>query len=414
MPVSMRPAELGAKLRGAKLVYAPGAAGESPIWIDALRDAADSLDGVCFAGAWIPGVNVVDYAGLHPHARARAFFIDAARRESFAAGRTEFLPLPYTRIYPLLQSWQFDVALLHVSPPDATGRCSLGVAADFTAAAWAQARCRVAHVNPAMPVTRGAATIAWDDLDFVVEEERALLTYDAGGMTDEFDAIGRHVSRWIEDGDVLQLGIGKAPPAVLRALDGQRNLRLHGGMITDTVLEMGDVLAPVRDAVTTGVALGSAALYDRCARDEQIRFAATDFTHGLETLARLDGLVAINSTIEIDLMGQCNAESIGQRQVSGAGGLVDFLRGARAAKRGRGFVTLASTAQNGRVSRIVSRLESPVSVARGDVDLVATEHGVADLRGRDLDARAEALIGIAAPPFRGTLADEWAALRRRM
>jgi acyl-CoA hydrolase len=414
MPVLMRQGELGAKLRGAKLVYAPGAAGESQSWIEALRESADALEGVCFAGAWIPGVNVLDYAGLHPRARARAFFIDAARRETFAAGRTEFLPLPYTRIYPLLQSWTFDVALLHVSPPDAAGRCSLGVAADFTAAVWAQARCRIAHVNPAMPVTRGAATIAWDDLDFVLEQERALLTYDAGGRTDEFDAIGRHVSRWIEDGDVLQLGVGKAPPAVLRALDGQRNLRLHGGMITDTLLDMDDVLAPVRGAVTTGVALGSAALYDRCARDEQIRFAATDVTHAFETLAQLDGLVAVNSTIEIDLMGQCNAECIGPRQISGPGGLVDFLRGARAAKRGRGFITLASTAQNGRVSRIVPRLESPVTVARGDVDLVATEHGVADLRGRDLDARAEALIAIAAPGFRAGLADAWAALRRRI
>jgi acyl-CoA hydrolase len=414
MPVSMRPAELGAKLRGTALVYAPGAAGESPIWIEALRNAGDALDGVCFAGVWIPGVNLLDYADLHPTARARAFFIDAARRKSFEAGRTEFLPLPYTRIHPLLQSWRFDVALLHVSPPDEKGRCSLGVAADFTPFVWAQAGCRIAHVNPAMPVTRGAATIGWDELDYVVEDEMPLLTYDAGGRTEEFDAIGRHVARLVEDGDVLQLGIGKAPPAVLRALDGQRNLRIHGGMISDSLFEMGDALAPIRGAVTAGLALGSAALYDRCGRDEQISFAAVDVTHGLETLARLDRLVAINSTIEIDLMGQCNAEAIGGRQVSGAGGLVDFLRGARAAKHGSGIVTLASTAQNGKTSRIVPRLESPVSVARGDVDLVVTEHGVADLRGRGLDARAEALIAIAAPPFRATLANAWAALRSKI
>jgi acyl-CoA hydrolase len=414
MPVSIRPDELGSKLRGATLVYAPGAAGESPIWIDALRGAGDALHGVCFAGVWIPGVNVLDYAGLHPTARARAFFIDAARRDTFAAGRTEFLPLPYTRIAPLLQSWRFDAALLHVSPPDAQGRCSLGVAADFTSFVWTQARCRIAHVNPAMPITYGAPTIAWDALDYVVEDAAKLLTYDAGGRTPEFDAIGRHVARLVEDGDVLQLGIGKAPPAVLRALDGQRNLRIHGGMITDSLFEMDDALAPIRGAVTVGVALGSAALYDRCARDEQIRFATTEETHGLDRLAELDRLVAVNSTIEIDLMGQCNAETVAGRQVSGAGGLVDFLRGARAAAHGRGIVTLAATAQNGTVSRIVAKLDAPVTVARGDVDLVVTEHGVADLRGCDLDRRAEALIAIAAPPFRATLADEWAALRRKI
>ena len=199
--------------------------------------------------------------------------------------------------------------------------------------------------------------------------------------------------------------------AALAALEGRRGLKIHSGMVTDPLLSVLD--AGSVDEVVTGLALGTRPLFERCASDRRIRFEAASYTHDIRTLAAIPRLVAVNSALDVDLFGQANAEFIAGRQVSGIGGLTDFLRGARLSEGGAPIVALNATAK-GR-SRIVPRLApNAVSVPRADMGVVVTEHGHADLRGLDLDARAQALTAIAAPEHRDALANAWDEMRRGM
>lgn len=416
MPKSLAPSELPGLLRPGLCVYAPGLAGESALIVDALRSQPEASAGVRYLGVWLPGINRVDYAGLHPDARSTAFFVYPNLRDSFAGGRVDFLPLSYFSVYAYLRDRAtIDIALLHVSPPGEDGLCSVGVANDFTAAILPKARVKVAHVNPCMPRTRGAATVAFDDLDYVIEENHPLLS-DEPGSDPDFDAIGRHIGDVLPDGATLEVGVGRVQN-VFAAFTSKRNLKLHTGAITTPVLSLAEAgaIAERADAITTGVALGDDAFYDFVADNPIVRFAPVGWTHDIATLRAIERFVAINSVIEVDLLGQANAEMVGGRQVSSAGGITDFMRGARLSPGGFAVVALPSTARAGTVSRIVPTLAdgSAISVARGDMELVVTEHGVADLRNTSIDARAEALIAVAAPQFRDGLSASWHERRKR-
>ncbi len=418
MPKPLTAVDVPTVLQPGMQVYAPGFAGESAVLVEALQAAPAACSGVRFVGVWIPGINRVDYAALHPTARSTAFFVGHDLRPSFTAGRVDFLPLPYSGIYAYLRDTaDIDVAFLHVAAADADGRCSLGVANDFTPAVLSKARLTVAHVNAAMPRTRGATTVAFDDLDYVVEESRPLLAEAPAPADADLAAIGHHIADLVADADTIQIGVGRIQ-AVLGALAGKRGLMVHGGMITESVKDLVDAgaIADVDGAITTGVAWGDADLYDWVADNPRVRFAPVAHTHDPAVLAAIPRLIAINSVIEVDLLGQANAEAVGGRQISSAGGLVDFLRGARASPGGLPIVALASTAKGGAVSRIVPEFTAgaPVSVARGDMGLVVTEHGVADLRGKSVDARAEALIAVADPRFRDDLRAAWDRRRAAM
>ncbi len=410
-------ADVPALLQPGMRVYAPGLSGESNLLVDALRAAPQCCASVHFVGVWLPGYNNIDYAGLDPTARATAFFVGPVLRHSFAAGRIDYLPISYYAVYGYLRDKAaVDLALLHVSPPDADGRCSLGVANDFTPAVLGKATCKVAHVNPMMPRTVGAATIAVDDIDYLIEAPCPVLGNE-DDVDAEFDAIGRHVATLVPDGATLEVGVGKVQ-GVLAALTGKRNLALHTGAFSDPVLRLVDAgaLADHDGAITAGVAWGSEALYAFVADNPRVRFAPVGVTHAIATLGAIERFIAINSVIEVDLLGQANAEMVRGRQVSSAGGITDFMRGARLSHGGLAIIALPSTTKGGTVSRIVAHLDegAAVSVARADMQVVVTEHGIADLRDKPVDARAEALIAVAAPAFRDELAAAWRERRGRM
>ena len=302
-----------------------------------------------------------------------------------------------------------DVALIQVAPPDAAGRCSLGVDVSYLADALAHARVVIAEVNERMPATRGA-WIDHEAIDVTVMTSRPLLEAPAGRATGTDDRIAEHVAGLIEDGDTLQIGVGALPEAILRRLHGATDLGIHSGMIGDAVadlVEAGVITGARKPAdrglIVTGAAIGSQRLFDFLEGREDVLMRPVSYTHRPETLAGIGRLVAINGGVEVDLTGQVNAEVAAGRHVGAVGGQVDFLRGA-AAGGGLGIVALPSVVAKGGATRIVAALSGPVTTARGDVDVVVTEHGVAHLRGLDLEQRAAALIAVAAPEHRDDLA----------
>lgn len=393
-------------------VFVPCGAGEPLALYNALAAKPELARDLTFLGALLPGCNRRDWAGLHPDARSEGTFVSADWRASFESGKFAFRPLTYCQTYGWLANTPLDAAFFHVSAPDENDRCSFGVAADLSRAVVGRDVLKIALVNRQMPYTRGAGC-PQEAFDIVVEVDEPLVEYDCGALDPAFDQIAAIIAELTPDGASVQFGLGKAGVAALAALQGKRGLKIHSGMVTDPLLAVLD--AGAVDEVVTGLALGTRPLFDRCAEDVRIRFEPASFTHDIRTLAAIRRLVAVNSALEIDLFGQANAEFIDGRQVSGVGGLTDFLRGARLSDGGVPIVALAATAKDGQISRIVPRLApNAVSVPRADMGVVVTEHGHADLRTLDLDGRAQALIAIAAPEHRDGLSNAWDEMRRGM
>lgn len=400
-------------IRAASEVYAPGCAGHSLLFQQWLQAEPQASAGTRYSGVQIPTVNRFDFAGLHPRTRQRTIFLSAELRASWLDGRVDYLPLTYTATWHWLREVaRFDVALVQVAPPDADGNCSLGIACDFTPAAWPNARVVLAHINPLMPRTRGPS-IPYSAITAAIVAEAPLLEVPDPAADGAMDAVAERVAGLIGDGATLQLGLGRLQSAVLRAVADRRNLRIHSGMVSDGLLGLYEsgALADAEDAVVAGVALGTDALYRACG---QISFREVGYTHAAATLGKIDGLHAINSALSVDLLGQVNGEFLSGKQMSGVGGLPDFIHGARQTVAGRGIIALPASTPKGQC-RIVPMLPAgPVSLARVDADCIVTEHGVADLRHLDVHQRAAALIAIAAPEHREGLASAWHDLSRTL
>lgn len=420
MPKVIGADRLPALLRPGMTVFVQGASGQPLPLLEALAAAPAASDRVDYVGCFIPGVNTVDPAAWHPRARLTSPFVFDALAASYAAGRVRFLPVHYSAFERHLRDLDIDLALIQVTPPDGAGKCSLGVSIHFVPAALTRARAIVAEVNRALPRPRASVTIPFARLDYVVETDRPLPNLAGGAPSPEALRIGAHVASLIADGETIQIGIGKVPAAVLGALRDRRDLGLHGGLVSDEVAELHacGVLTGARKSRDRGVlvctaALGGPRVYEWAATCGQLRFAPVGHTHDIRVIAGIDHFVAINSVLAVDLFGQANAETVAGRQVSGTGGLLDFVRGAQLSKGGRSILALPATAAGGKTSRIVAALGAGdvVSCPRADADFVVTEYGIAKLRGKSLDERAEALIAIAAPAFRDRLAAGWAALR---
>jgi acyl-CoA hydrolase len=421
MPAHLTPALFADCLHRAQRVYWPGCAAHSPLFEAWWRQVAPGLASITVAGVWVPGVNRFDPTAAGDGVRAEAFFASPELRSGIEQGRVDLLPLHYSEIVRRFESpGAFDLALLQVAPPDDQGRCSLSVNADFAPSVLrglAGAGTVLAHVNPRLPGVRGPWVHA-SRIQAWVDAERPLLTLPDEPLGPVLKALASRVAEWVPDGATLQFGLGRVQAAVLAALTDRRRLRVHGGMVSDGLLRLLqagalDMRGPDAPAACTATALGSEPLYAALTDPALARFEPVSMVHAHATLSALPGLVSINAALEVDLMGNVNAEWLDGRQVSGIGGLVDFVRGARASPGGRSVIALPASSKG--VSRIVPCLAAGTTgIARHDVDTVVTEHGCAELRGLDLDRRAQALLAIADPQHRPALESAWHTLKRRL
>jgi acyl-CoA hydrolase len=408
-------AALARHARGARVFLSAGPA-EPLVLHDAWRTAPETAAGPSFAGLFIPGVNRLDYATLHPEARMELFMLSPDWRAGLMAGRTRLRPLHYSAAYAALVAEGAAAGVFTVSAPDAHGQCSFGLAADAPPAMLARTGFKLAIVNQAMPAIAGAPRVPLSAFDAIVETDTPLPELTSAPANAAAPAIAARVAALVEDGDTIQTGIGKLPLAAVEALSGQRNLRIHSGLVAPPHLMLADTGAIVDApaAIRAGIAVGDAAFYRRIAAEPRLSLVGVPETHGAAALANIDGLVAINAALEVDLFGQVNAEFAGAEQISGVGGLVDFIRGARTSRNGRPIVMLQAEGKGG-ASRIVPRLKAhAVTVSRADAPIIVTEFGAVDLGPLDINARATALVALAPPAAREDLARAWSQMRATM
>jgi acyl-CoA hydrolase len=385
-----------------------GQAGAEPEpLVNALLDQADSIGPVRafmgltwnerFAAGLPDSLTVVSYGGLGQLRRL-------SRRGSLQVVPCNYSALPRLFARGLLPA---DVGLVQVSAPDSDGLVSLGIGVEYVADALPHARTLIAEVNQRMPRTAGGPRLPLSAFAATVETDRPLREAPAREPDAVDRAIGVLVAGLVSDGDTLQVGVGALPNAILSALSGHTDLGVHTGMITDGVLDLveaGAVTGAKKEIdqglVITGAALGSSGMYDKLARFP-VEFRPASYTHDPAVLARLRSLVAVNSALEVDLLGQVGAELAGGVHVGAVGGQADFSRAA-SLTGARSVIALRSESRAG--STIVPALAGGVvTTGRADVDAVVTEYGVARLTGCTVGERARRLVAIAAPRYRETL-----------
>jgi 4-hydroxybutyrate CoA-transferase len=345
--------------------------------------------------------------------RHLALFVGPNARAALADGRADYVPVflsetPYLfrrGVLPL------DAALVHVSPPDRHGFCSLGTSIDASLAAVQCARHVIAQVNPRMPRTHGDGLIHVSELDAMVEVDVPLPEHRPEPLSAVELAIGAHVANLVEDGATLQMGIGAIPNAVLASLTNHRRLGIHTEMFSDGIIPLVEsgVITGEEKKVHPGKIVatfvnGTRKLYDFIDDNPQVAMLDVAYVNDTAVIRRNPKVTAINSCIEVDLTGQVCADSIGTRQYSGVGGQMDFIRGAALSPGGKPIIALPSTTSRGE-TRITPLLKPGASVVttRAHVQWVVTEHGAVNLYGLGLRDRAKALIGIAAPEHREAL-----------
>lgn len=391
-----------------------GCTAEPTAIIDAVTADPALWAGRCLTGAFIPGVNNRDFSALGQETLVETIFITPGLRAGRAASTVAHLPMHYSDFWTRMsRSGVVDLIMITVPPPRRDGSIGLGLTHDFAPAALAAGARLIGVINPNMPDPAGSFALPRARFEALVESDD-LLPVLAPSKTDATSRkIAEHVLKHLPKGGTLQLGLGKMQGAVLEALkDAKRyDVGYHAGMISDGILDWFDEggFGQKTSGLSTGVALGTHGFYDRLSRAVGIRYMPVNKTHALSVLEKIPYLTAVNSVLQIDLTGQANGEYVGGQQVSGQGGMVDFIRGARASSGGRAILALPATAQGGAISRIVVALPegTPVSVSRADVDIVITEYGVANLREASIEERAERLIAIAAPEFRDQLTNDW-------
>ncbi len=343
-----------------------------------------------------------------------SLFVSAATRNVVNSEDGDYVPVFLSQI-PLLfrrNILPIDVALIHVSPPDKHGYCSLGTSVDIARAAVDMAKHVIAQVNPLMPRTHGDSFIHINKINSMVWHQANLPEVDySSAVTDVVEKIGYNVASMIEDGATLQLGIGSIPDQVLKNLTTHKNLGIHTEMFSDGIIPLiqNGVINNSQKVINIGRSItafitGTRKLYDFVDDNPGVRVMDISYVNDTSIIRKNPKVTAINSAIEIDLTGQICSDSIGTYQYSGIGGQMDFIHGASLSEGGKPIIAIPSQTNKG-ISRIVPFLKEGAGVVttRGHVHWVVTEYGIVNLFGKSLKQRAKALIGIAHPDHREML-----------
>jgi acyl-CoA hydrolase len=401
-------------IRDNDAVVVPTGVGEPPALLTALSEQRREFKGVQVYQI----LPLRKFAYFDPetaeHVRHVAYFFGGPSRPGGQAGWIDFLPSYFSELPTLITRGltPVDVVLAIASEMDSHGYFSLSLAADYTMAAVARARAVVLEVNPNVPFANGNCHVHISQVAGIVESGDPVLEVGLPKIGPVQEAIGKHVADLIDDGATLQIGYGGIPDAVVMQLTDKKDLGIHTEMIGDGIMMLVEagVVTNRRKNVHRGkmlatFALGSNKLYRFMHRNPALEMHPVDFTNDPFLAGQNENLVAINATMQVDLIGQCGSESLGFTPYSGTGGQADFVRAANRSQGGKAFIVLPATAKEGAISRIVPTLTAGTHITTGknDINYVVTEFGVAQLRGKTAKQRAQALIGIAHPDFRAEL-----------
>lgn len=353
----------------------------------------------------------------------KLFFISVSMRQFAFEGKIDYIPVYLSQLPEIFTSNEIglDVALVQVSPPDAHGYCSLGISVDITLSGVKNADLVIAQVNPLLPRTWGDGIIHVDEIDYLVEHKEPIVEATSETKNRKVvERIAHYVKRLVDDGATLQIGFGHLPDAILPYLAGKKDLGIHTQVITDGMLPLFEKKVITNrkktylpDKVVASLCMGSKKLYDFVDNNPIFYFKSSRFVNDPNIIAENDHFISLSSALEVDLTGQVCSDSKGYLFYSGIGDQVDFIRGSAMSKGGFSIIILPSTAQNGKVSRIVTHLSEGAGVAttRGDIDIIVTEYGIAEMRGKSIYQRVMELARIAHPKFRSDLIKE--AKKRR-
>jgi 4-hydroxybutyrate CoA-transferase len=414
-------AEAVAGIRSGQQLYLQCAAATPSVLLDALVARAPELEAVSVVHLHCEGPGPHLAPEMAGHFRHRALFIGPNARAAVNEGRADYVPVFLSDVPRLFASGHLplDYVFVNATPPDAHGFCSLGTSVEAMHAAIKAAKTVVVQFNRGVPRTLGDSFIHVDDIDLAVDCDVPPYEVPVPPIGEVERRIGGFVADLVPDGATIQMGIGAIPAAVGSALGGKKDLGVHTEMFTDTVVDLveagvinGSRKERNRGKIVAAFLMGTRRAYRFVHDNPMIEMRPVDFTNDTSVIRTFSRMTAINSAVEIDLTGQIVADSIGHRMYSGVGGQMDFVRGASLASEGRAIIALPATAQGGARSRIVPAIQEGAGVVttRSHARTVVTEHGIAELWGRSLRERAQALIAVAAPEFRDQLEHEAARL----
>ncbi|MCK9377506.1 MAG: hypothetical protein M0P73_15310 [Syntrophobacterales bacterium] len=354
-----------------------------------------------------------DLAGLlHSH----CWFVSGSDRDQVRSGKHLFVPNQFHQIPRLIRDFmEVDTTVTTVSSMDRAGFFSFGTVNDYITTAALHCRRLIVEVNPRMPRVFGDSLLHVSEVDTIVENDVPLVELIPSAPKPEAEIIGKHIAAMVPDGATIQLGLGGIPNAVCNYLEGHRDLGIHTELLCPGMMHL------IKKGVITGRwknlhnrkhvftnAMGDQELYEFMHDNPSMESYPVSYTNDPQVIAQNDNMISINSTIEVDLLGQCNSEYLGGFEFSGTGGQLDYVRGAFNSKGGKSIIAFYSTAHNGEVSRVVSRFTpgTVVTTPRMDTHYLVTEYGVVNLMGKSLGERAQEIVKLAHPKFRDGLLEE--------
>ncbi len=416
--------EAAGKVRSSDTLVHGMAVGEPPALLSAVADrlrAGDLKDLRIYTLSAMEHANRTVLApDLADCVQAHSWFVSSRDRHLVQVGLSWYVPNYFHQIPRICTEFMsIDVVLAAVSPMDRAGYFSFGVSNDFITTAARHCKTLIVEVNPRMPRVFGDSFLHVSEVDAIVENDAPLQELAPPDPKPEDEAIGRAVAGMVPDGATIQLGAGGIPNALAVFLRDHRDLGIHTELLCDgmvDLIEAGVVngkrktIHPRKSLFT--LARGTRRLYEFMDGNPGLESYPVSYINDPAVIARNDRMVSINSVLEVDLLGQCNAEYLGGSQFSGTGGQVDFVRGAFQAREGKSILAFYATARDGEISRIVPRFESGtvITTPRMDTHYLVTEYGVANLKGKSTRERALSIIGLAHPRFRDDLLREAEAM----